>query len=47
VPFDVLSKVLAQTRAAKRPATEALLNLSADFTRRIGGALKKGIDTLA
>lgn len=45
VPFDVLSKVLAQMRAAKRPATEALLNLSADFTRRIGGALKKGIGT--
>lgn len=45
VPFDLLVKVLGQTRSAKWPPTEALLNLSADFTRRIGGSLEKGHDT--
>lgn len=45
LPFDLLVTVLADMRSAKRPPTEALLNLSADFTRRIGGTLSKGIDT--
>lgn len=45
LPFDLLVKVLAEMRGAKWPPTEALLNLSADFTRRIGGTVGKGIDT--
>lgn len=45
LPFDLLVKVLSQMRGAKWPPTEALLNLSADFTRRIGGTVGKGIDT--
>lgn len=44
VPFDVLVKLLSNARAQKWPPTEALLNLSAEFTRRIGGALGKGQD---
>ena len=45
LPFDLVVKVLRDVRGGTWPPTEALLNLSADFTRRIGGVLNKGLDT--
>jgi three-Cys-motif partner protein len=44
VPFELLVNVLGAAREKKWPPTEALLNLSAEFTRRISGALNKGHD---
>lgn len=43
--FDLIAKVLRDLRRGTWPPTEALLNLSADFTRRIGGTLEKGLDS--
>lgn len=45
LPFDLIAKVLRDLRRGTWPPTEALLNLSADFTRRIGGTLEKGLDS--
>lgn len=42
VPFDTLASILTGPRRSSRPATEVLLNFSADFTRRTAGALRAG-----
>ncbi|MGW1680913.1 three-Cys-motif partner protein TcmP [Saccharopolyspora sp. NPDC002376] len=42
VPYEVLERVLVTTRRPRRPATEALLNISADLTRRAAGVVNKG-----
>ena len=42
VPYDTLEHILAIDRRERRPATEVLLNISADLTRRVAGALDKG-----
>ncbi|MDG4821782.1 three-Cys-motif partner protein TcmP [Asanoa sp. WMMD1127] len=43
LPYNKLAAVLASDRQASWPATEALLNFSADLTRRAAGALKAGL----
>lgn len=47
VSFDMLSKIVTGVRAEKWPATEVLLNFSADFTRRISGVLNAGHNSAA
>ena len=42
VPYDTVERTLATDRRERRPATEALLNISADLTRRAAGAVNKG-----
>lgn len=42
VPFDSLRSALAENRRRKWPPTEALLNISADLTRRAAGVVNKG-----
>ena len=44
LPFDTLVDTLGRQRPDRWPPTEALLNLSADFTRSIAGVLHKGLD---
>jgi three-Cys-motif partner protein len=41
VPYETLASTLRTSRQARRPATEALLNISADLTRRAAGAVRK------
>jgi three-Cys-motif partner protein len=43
VPYQTVERALAAERKARRPATEALLNISADLTRRAAGAANKGL----
>lgn len=43
VPYETLERTLATDRRSRRPATEALLNISADLTRRAAGAAHKGL----
>ena len=43
LPYDAMENVLAAARRDRRPATEALLNISADLTRRAAGAINKGL----
>jgi three-Cys-motif partner protein len=42
VPYGTLEHILGTDRRERRPATEVLLNISADLTRRVAGALNKG-----
>jgi three-Cys-motif partner protein len=42
LPFLTLTKVLRHARGRRWPPTEALLNISADLTRRAAGAVNKG-----
>ena len=42
LPYATLVRILRDRRPGQRPSTEVLLNLSADFTRRIGGTLHAG-----
>jgi three-Cys-motif partner protein len=42
VPYDTVERTLATDRRARKPVTEALLNISADLTRRAAGAVNKG-----
>lgn len=42
LPYATLVRILRDKRPGERPSTEVLLNLSADFTRRIGGTLHAG-----
>jgi three-Cys-motif partner protein len=42
VPFDTLAGLLRGPRRARQPATEVLVNFSADFTRRTTGVLLSG-----
>lgn len=42
LPFLTLTKVLRHDRGRSWPRTEALLNISADLTRRAAGAINKG-----
>ncbi len=42
LPYETLARILRDKRPGQRPSTEVLLNLSADFTRRIGGTLHAG-----
>lgn len=45
VPFDMLVRILTGPRSSKWPPTEVMLNLGADFTRRISGTFEKGRDS--
>ncbi|MEP9384234.1 three-Cys-motif partner protein TcmP [Nocardioides sp. KR10-350] len=42
LPFDTVVGALSGDRGKRWPPTEALLNLSADFTRRVSGVLHAG-----
>ena len=45
LPFaDLVRALTTSGRDKKWPPTEVLINFSADFTRRIGGALAKGVE---
>ncbi len=43
LPYEQLVTLLRDQRPDQKPSTEVLLNLSADFTRRIGGTLRAGL----
>jgi three-Cys-motif partner protein len=43
LPYEQLAALLRDQRPDPKPSTEVLLNLSADFTRRIGGTLRAGL----
>jgi three-Cys-motif partner protein len=43
LPFLTLVRILRTNRAHRWPPTEALLNISADLTRRAAGAVNKGL----
>jgi three-Cys-motif partner protein len=43
LPFLTLTRILRTNRASTWPPTEALLNISADLTRRAAGAANKGL----
>ncbi|MGW4211732.1 three-Cys-motif partner protein TcmP [Lentzea sp. NPDC004789] len=43
LPFETLSKILSHDRRTEWPRTEALLNISAELTRRAAGAVAKGL----
>ncbi|MQY05910.1 three-Cys-motif partner protein TcmP [Actinomadura macrotermitis] len=42
LPFKQLTHVLGSQRRATKPPTEALINFSADLSRRMAGAVEKG-----
>jgi three-Cys-motif partner protein len=42
VSYDTIKQTLANNREKRSPATETLLNISADLTRRAAGAVNKG-----
>jgi three-Cys-motif partner protein len=47
LPFETMLEIFRDQRPQDWPATEAVLNLSADFTRRIGGTLLAGLNDAA